>query len=385
MINVDVVKNYLSGTPITSSSSDVGLLQGYDLFMVSHNDVAGLPRHFESNAVAYSDLSTQVLNDVSDHLGFGTMAFQDTADFALSGHHHEYYNRVSVESLIPERLPDGDDNIVISAAKFVVNSRLSTIVRAILPTYKPIVVETEIGTISYVAYPPMYVATHPIGLDFSKDIHVSAHTNFNGWLYCDGSTVTCKDYQFKAFKLLMKNSPKATSFKLPDLRNFMYVDGKAKEIDSVSANQIPLPAHQHTARFKYNAQFQCDASFRHSSKTYKTSQTKDKTFDVGTEIADDGTKQKYKIYGPGEQARADENEGNPPSQYCGVAHAYGSRTAFPNFEVDVNVKLDQSVLSELKAIQCGPEIDTIGRPFPSNDKFWPTYQYMYVMIYVGKE
>ena len=154
----------------------------------------------------------------------------------MSGHHHEYYNRVSVESLIPERLPDGDDNVVISAAKFVVNSRLSTIVRSILPTYKPIVVETEIGTISYVAYPPMYVATHPIELDFTKDMHVSAHTNFNGWLYCDGSTVKCKEDQFKAFKRLMKNSPKATSFRLPDLRSFMYVNGKATEIDSVSAN-----------------------------------------------------------------------------------------------------------------------------------------------------
>lgn len=382
MINVDVVKNYLSGTPITTSSSDAGPLQGSDLFMVSHNDVAGLPRHFESDAVSYSDLSTQVLHDVSGHLGFGTMAFEDTADFALSGHHHEYYNRVSVESFIPEILPDGDDNIVISAAKFVVNNRLSTLVRAILPTYKPIVVETTIGTISYVAYPPMYVTTHPIGLDFSKDTYVSAHPNFNGWLYCDGSTVSCTSDQFKEFKTLMGTPITSETFELPNLRNFMYVDGQASIIGSDSSNQLSLPEHTHTAMFKYNAQFQCDASFKHSSKAYKKSQTKDKTFDVSSDLNG-----KFKIYDPGTQARVGQPDPDdkPPSQYCGVAHAYGSRTKFPNFEIDVDVKLDSQKLDALRSIYCGPELDTVGRPFPANDKFWPTHQYMYVMIYVGKE
>lgn len=130
------------------------------MFVVSHPILkTGSSTTYESDHVTYDTLSTQLFSDLSDKLGFGTMAFADEGEYALSGHHHAYYNKAAVQSLIrdpSEYTTNENDNIIISAAKFRIDGK-ETIIRGVLPNYHPISVATSVGTISYVGWPPEYI------------------------------------------------------------------------------------------------------------------------------------------------------------------------------------------------------------------------------------
>lgn len=355
----------LSGTPITSSDN---LVQQHatDMLMVSHPFVGGNHPRYESNHITYETLSAQLASDLSDRYGFGTMAWVDTGEYALSGHHHEYYNKVAVSSCIkdPSEYDPACTNTIISAAVIVVDGVPHTI-RAVLPNYLSIPVYTPVGTITYVGWPKEYVAAHAID---PYDDH------FDGWVYCDGRQITCNmiDGDFSEARRVFGESVDGdvATFNVPFLSDFFFIDGTQTRLGHDPSQKFELVRHTHTARFKFNAQVQAQAQFNVTNYAFGEGDRDLTTYNIIKTKDEDGT-----VSYEWSQDLHDKN-------YNGTMHAYFSRTKHPNMPLEGSVRFNSGFTSVLSI---GKDVDIFGDDFPDmGEKYWPNYQYMIPLVYIGK-
>lgn len=250
----------LAGNSIASLPEITSLQQYNDLFLISEHDKY-IYDVFESKHLSASSFLQCVIENIDSLKEFGTMSGEISDDYSLVGHNHDsLYNKIDVQfysghptptyakvgpgSIDPDffykenkpNVPVPQDVQVVyeftgypikpakitsylSVGNIFMDGMLSTFFiplscvedATVIPGD---IVNPEIGQFKF-------VAQDTIASNFDIDI---MSEQFDGWVYADGSRFTCAASQFKRACRAYGSGETATSFTVPNFRDFVKFD-----------------------------------------------------------------------------------------------------------------------------------------------------------------
>ena len=226
----DFFEHLLSGNTF-SDLDDAKQLYPIDLLLVTRKS----NNQLSSYSVSYSTLSSAVLDDWNKHLSVGSMAYEESWKYALSSHDHDgIYNNL----VVSQRDLHAHDKQCIAL--------LSTSSEdGILSIYAPVIVsedppEYEIGTLRFVCSNNMHAKF--------TDADLSVE-DFDGWVYADGTVFTPLEADRVRFQKALDaygtEPNNATSFKVPDICNFIKAASSPMQELSISQQQLGIAEHKH--------------------------------------------------------------------------------------------------------------------------------------------
>ena len=241
----------ISGTSTSQVATSLlsnQILSG-DLFLISQQAISStspdrrywwhgqlLRNHFASRSLSYNSLSNDLFDTLCSEFGFGTMAWESSADYSLYDHVHGY-SKVSVESFF-QRPTEEDKLSTVSAIVTVRIGDKST------PLYMPEVKiykqpKPYLGQLKFIA------KTQLLEIDCDA-------TDFDGWVYPDGREVSREKFA-EAYEFFGDNYGEASNdlmFKLPCLTNLIKIvqptaTNKTQDLSQQVQKVDVLKDHQH--------------------------------------------------------------------------------------------------------------------------------------------
>ena len=187
----------------------------------------------ESYAVRYADLCASVLADTYLNIDIGTMALEQSADYAFRTHNHDdIYSSLSAESRYPAKSDEywHLGTLVISSYTEQGSLKIQTIEFNCpipsMPTFK----DPDIGELRFVARNQfMPYSMKQYDNEYNVDIYSES---FDGWVYPNGTVfVTSADFDFTQAKDIYGVSE--NSFQVPDLRHFVKLNPGLNRSDAL--------------------------------------------------------------------------------------------------------------------------------------------------------
>lgn len=237
----------ISGTStsqILNSQLSNQILSG-DLFLISQQSISSvnpdrtyqwhnqlLRNNFASRNLSYNSLSNDLFDTLCGEFGFGSMAWESSANYSLGDHVHPY-SKIEVESFFSK---DGKvSSLAIATVRC--NDNKTTIYMPEIKKYNQ--PKPYLGQLKFIAK-----ASLPV---------IDCNTlDFDGWVYPDGREVSRSIFPdaYEFFGTDYGEPSDDTVFKIPCLTNFIkIIQPTSSNKDTRLASEVPknevLKAHSH--------------------------------------------------------------------------------------------------------------------------------------------
>lgn len=228
----------ISGFTIDQFTNTPGEVSSYllddDLLVVSVPDIY-TNKIYNSRFIKSGNLLSNLLDELIDYCGFGTMLHEESDDYSLSNHNHiSDYNRLSI--IYSGQYETCDDYQMINIGNYRIDGQISSIYfkkqKLIIPDYAL----PEIGDLKFV------------GLKTLKSIDINA-SDFDGWVYPDGREFDKEKWK-QAYEKFKDNH-------VPILTDFIKPSVTISEIENVPEKKV-LKSHSHTLNGEIDGKISVD-------------------------------------------------------------------------------------------------------------------------------
>lgn len=241
----------ISGTSTSQVSTSLlsNQILSSDLFLISQHALSStspdrrywwhgqlLRNQVASRSLSYNDLSNDLFDTLCSEFGFGTMAWESSADYSLRSHVHEY-SRVSVEAFLQRPTEEDKLSTVSAIATVRIGDKGTTLYMPEVKIYKQ--PKPYLGQLKFIA------KTQLLEIDCDA-------TDFDGWVYPDGREVSREKFA-EAYEFFGDSYGEASDdlmFKLPCLTNLIKIvqpttTNKTQDLSQQVEKVDVLKDHQH--------------------------------------------------------------------------------------------------------------------------------------------
>ncbi len=187
----------------------------------------------QSYKIRTQDLASQMFQEYVDRLQLGSMAYEESSEYAKSSHDHDIYTSAfwqSSQLTRPKKLiniKDTTHSVEFSLCANQPENSSHIDIESILSSYAP-----KIGEIQF----------------RSTNTYVDIHSpDFDGWVPTLGQMYDLSDFEDQAALSTVFNSGTSIKFSVPNLQNFMKFDCSLTTSSELVQHKTCLPMHSHEA------------------------------------------------------------------------------------------------------------------------------------------